>query len=197
MKGPERYGPFKDAFRHRMVFVYGTKGTAAENAWALAKARMDAETFWYRGNGSIDVIPDTAFNPNSEPDRSVILYGNADSNDAWPALLSDSPVQVSRNKVRIGNHTLAGDDLACLFLRPRPGSAVACVGVVSGTGVPGMKLTDRLGYLRSGEAFPDCIVVGPEVLRDGVKGVRAAGFFGNDWSVDHGDFAWPTSFVEN
>lgn len=197
MKGPQRYGPFKDAFRNRMVFVYGTHGTAAENAWALAKARFDAEAFGYRGNGSIDVIPDTAFNSNSEPDRSVILYGNADSNGAWPALLSDSPVQVNRNEVRIGSHTFAGEDLACLFLRPRPGSAVACVGVVSGTGLPGMKLTDRLGYFRSGAAYPDCIVVGPEMLREGAKGVRAAGFFGNDWSVDHGDFAWLTSLVEN
>ena len=26
-KGPHRYGPFKDAFRHRMLFVYGTTGT--------------------------------------------------------------------------------------------------------------------------------------------------------------------------
>lgn len=197
MKGPQRYGPFKDAFRNRMVFVYGTHGTAAENAWALAKARFDAEAFGYRGNGSIDVIPDTAFNPNSEPDRSVILFGNADSNSAWPALLSDSPVQVSRSEVKIGNHTFVGDDLACLFLRPRPGSDVACVGVVSGTGLPGMKLTDRLGYFRSGAAYPDCIVVGPEMLREGAKGVRAAGFFGNDWSVDHGDFAWLTSLVEN
>src|SRR5262249_52120809 len=61
LKGPHRCGPFRDVFRNRMLFVYGTKGTVEENAWALAKARCDAETFWYRGNGSIDVIADTAF----------------------------------------------------------------------------------------------------------------------------------------
>ena len=60
-KRPERGGLFKQAFRHRMLFVYGTKGTPEENAWALVKARFDAETFWYRGNGSIDVVPDTEF----------------------------------------------------------------------------------------------------------------------------------------
>ena len=60
-KTPERGGLFKQAFRNRMLFVYGTKGTPEENAWALAKARFDAETFWYRGNGSIDVVPDTEF----------------------------------------------------------------------------------------------------------------------------------------
>ncbi|MCP4454629.1 MAG: prolyl oligopeptidase family serine peptidase, partial [Planctomycetes bacterium] len=31
-KNPVRYGGFKDAFRHRMIFVYATGGTPAENA---------------------------------------------------------------------------------------------------------------------------------------------------------------------
>lgn len=192
-KGPLRYGPFKDAFRHHMIFVYGTRGTAEENAWAFAKARFDAETFWYRGNGSVDVFPDAEFNPRSQPDRSVILYGNAHSNGAWMPLLSDSPMQVTQDEVRIGNRVLAGDKFACLFLRPRPGSEVACVGVVSGTGLVGMKLTDRLNYFLSGVAYPDCTVIGPEMLSDGVKGVRAAGFFGVDWSLDKGDFAFTSA----
>jgi dienelactone hydrolase len=196
LKGPARYGPFKDAFRHHMIFVYGTKGTAEENAWAIAKARFDAETFWYRGNGSVDVIPDTAFDARAQPDRSVILYGNADSNGAWMELLSDSPVQVNHDRIVIGGRVLSGNDLACLFLRPRPGSKAACVGVVSGSGLAGMKLADRLNYFLSGVAYPDCTVLGPEMLSQGVKGVRVAGFFGNDWSVDTGDFAWLTSSVE-
>lgn len=190
LKSPQRNGPFNDAFRHDMIFVYGTRGTPAENTWAFDKARFDAETFWYRGNGSVDVIPDTEFNPHAQPNRSVILYGNANSNGAWPALLSDSPVQVTRNQVRIGGHVLTGEDLACLFLRPRAGSDVACVGVVSGTGLIGMKLTDRLNYFFSGVAYPDCTVISPEMLRAGVKGVLTAGFFGNNWSVTKGDFAW-------
>ena len=76
-KGPQRYGPFKEVFRNHVVLVYGTHGTAEENAWALARARYDAETFWYRGNGSIDVLSDRTFNPAHELDRNVVLYGNA------------------------------------------------------------------------------------------------------------------------
>ena len=60
-KGPHRQGPFKEAFRNRFILVVGTKGTPEENAWGLARARFDAETFWYRGNGSVDVVTDTAF----------------------------------------------------------------------------------------------------------------------------------------
>ena len=189
-KGPHRYGPFKDAFRHRMLFVYGTRGTDRENAWAFTKARYDAETFWYRGNGSVDVIADRDFDPASEPDRNVILYGNADTSSAWARLLGDSPVQVRRGLVQVGDREVAGGGLACLFIRPRPGSDMACVGVVSGSGPGGMRLTDRLPYFVSGVAYPDCTVIGPEMLTDGAAGVRVAGFFGLDWSVESGDFAW-------
>lgn len=192
-KGPHRYGPFKAAFRDRMLLVYGTKGTSEENAWAFNKARFDAESFWYRGNGSMDVIPDSAFDPEAEPDRGVILYGNADSNAAWPALLGDSPVQVRRGEIRVGERGTTGSDLACLFLRPRPGSDRAGVGVVTGTGVAGMKLTDRLPYFLAGVAYADFTMIGPEMLTKGTGGVRAAGFFGLDWSVTQGEFAWRDS----
>lgn len=189
-KGPHRYGPFKEAFNHRFLFVYGTQGTPAENAWALAKARFDAEAFWYRGNGSIEIIPDTAFRPHEFPDRGVILYGHAESNAAWKSLLSRSPVQVHRGQMTIGERTLTDDALACLFLQPRPDSDVACVGVVGGTGPVGMRLTDRVPYFLAGVAFPDCTVFGVDSLRSAAEGVRVAGFFGNDWSVTRGDFAW-------
>jgi pimeloyl-ACP methyl ester carboxylesterase len=190
LKGPHRSGPFKDAFRNRMAFVYGTRGTAEENARALAKARLDAETFWYRGNGSVDVLADTAFDADKDRDRNVILYGHAESNAAWQPLLGDSPVQVHRGFVQIGERKESGDDLACLFVRPRPGSGRASVGVVGGTGVAGQRLTERLAYFVSGTGWPDCLVLGPEMLTKGAEGVRAAGFFGADWGVASGEFVW-------
>jgi hypothetical protein len=66
-KNPDRYGGFKLAFTNNMVFVYATNGSAEENEWYKNKARFDAETFWYRGNGSIDIIPDTDFAPDHLP----------------------------------------------------------------------------------------------------------------------------------
>ncbi len=189
-KGPWRYGPFKEAFGHQMVFVYATKGTAPENAWAYAKARFDAETWWYRGNGAVDVVPDVEFNALAEGDRGVVLYGNADNNAAWAALLGDSPVQVRRGAVAVGGRELKGEDLACLFCRPRPGSDVASVAVVSGSGLAGLRLTERAPYFVSGVAYPDCVVFGADTLARGSGAVRVAGFFGGDWGVDGGDFAW-------
>jgi predicted esterase len=187
-KRPERCGPFKQAFRNRMVFVYGTQGTPEENAWAVAKARLDAESFWYRGNGSLDIVADTAFDPNRERERNVILYGNADTNAAWKPLLADSPVQVRRAAITAGAQTVMGDDLACLFVRPRPGSLRASVGVVGGSGLTGMRLTDRLPYFVSGVEYPDYLVLNPDTLINGISGVRLAGFFGPDWSISTGEF---------
>jgi hypothetical protein len=189
-KGPHRYGPFREVFGNRVLLVYGTKGTPEENAWAFGKARFDAETFWYRGNGTLEVIPDTAFDPAKKRDRNVVLYGSAEINSAYEPLLKDSPVQVRRGGVRIGEREEKGDDLACLFVRPRPGSDRALVGVVGGTGLAGLRLTDRVPYFLAGCAYPDCIILGSETLIKGSEGVRAAGFFGMHWDIATGDWVW-------
>jgi pimeloyl-ACP methyl ester carboxylesterase len=193
-KSPSRQGPFKEAFRNQFVFVIGTKGTPEENAWGLAKARFDAEAFWYRGNGSVDVVPDTIFldsgGAGEYRDRNVIVYGHSDSNAVWPALLGESPVQVQRGQVRIGRRTLTGEGLACLFVRPRPGSDRSVVGVVAGSGLTGLRLTDRLPYFTSGVAYPDCLVADASKLSEDSSAFIAAGYFGGDWGVDSGEFAW-------
>jgi hypothetical protein len=190
LKGPDRYGPFKEAFRNQVLFVYGTRGTPEETAAALAKARSDAETFWYHGNASVDVVPDTAWESAADRDRNVVLYGNGDTNAAWKALLGDSPVQVSHGTIRVGEREEKGEDLACVFVRPRPGSDRALVAAVAGTGVAGMRLTWTLPLFHSGVGYPDWVVLGPEVLARGRTAVRGAGFFGNDWGLPTGEFAW-------
>jgi hypothetical protein len=182
-KNPSRYGPLRMAFTHRMLFVYGTKGLPDENAWALAKARYDAETFWYRGNGSPEVIPDTAFDPKKDPNRDVILYGCAESNTAWGPLLGTSPVQVKHGLITIGDKRLESTYLACLFVRPRPGSATALVAAVSGTGIGGMRQTNNLPYLQPMIGFPDVLVTDAKALTEGPSGVRVAGFFDLDWGI--------------
>jgi hypothetical protein len=189
-KGPHRYGPFRDVFRNHVLLVYGTRGTPEENAWSFARARLDAETFRYRGNGTLEVMADTAFDAARERDRNVVLYGHAQSNAAYAALLAGSPVQVRPGLVQVGERVEKAEDLACLFVRPRPGSDTALVGVVGGAGLAGMRLTDCLPYFVSGCAYPDCIVLGPDALSRGSDGVRAAGFFGMDWGVASGDWAW-------
>ena len=187
-KGPHRYGTLKDGFNNNMLFVYGTQGNREENVWAFNKARFDAETFWYQGNGSVDIIADAEFNPGADPDRSVILYGNADTNAAWKYLLTDSPVQVSRNRIGFGKDILKGSDLACLFIRPRKGSMLASICVIAGSGIKGMRLTVNRPYLYPGFGFPDIMIFDSTLLKGDSTGMKLAGFFGIDWSVENGEF---------
>ena len=189
-KGPHRYGTFKDAVNHNVLFVYGTKGSKSQKAWAQAKVRYDAERFWYQGNGSIEIISDKEFDAAATKDRNVVLYGNADTNAAWKILLADCPVVVRNGTVQIGERTIKGKDKACLFIYPRPDSDIASVGVVSGSGLVGMKLTDKRSYLAAGFAFPDLMVFSPQMLNGDSDGINVAGFFGLDWSLENGDFVW-------
>jgi hypothetical protein len=189
-KGPHRAGGFKDAFRRHFVFVYGTRGDAAEDFRAFNKARLDAETFWVRGNAGIEIIPDSAFAPDNFKDRSVILYGNADTNGAWAKLLAGSPVEVRNGRARVGEKTYPGKDLAAYFVRPRPGSDVASVGVVAWTGPAGWMAASPVQHFISGAGFPDLLLISAEALRSGTEGIRAIGWFGNDWSLERGDIVW-------
>ncbi len=200
-KGPARYGTFKDAFRHDMIFVYGTHGTKAENKWAFDKARFDAEYFWYQGNGSVDIVSDKEFNPSVNLNRNVILYGNEKTNSAWNEVLDNSPVKVTEDELRFGDKVMKGRNFACFMVRPRKGSTTASVGIVSGTGADGMRLTYTVPYLQPWFSLPDVAVFDTSVFSGreggtknegrvgfGETGVKIAGFFGLDWSLKNGEF---------
>lgn len=188
-KNPSRSGTFKSAFRNRFLLVYGTGGTAEENAWMLERARFDAEIFWYRGNGSVDVVADTRWREAAAGDRNVIVYGHAGINAAWAALLADSPVVVTRDQWQVENAPAAREPAAILMVRPRSGSATSLVGAIGGTTLPAMRSTDRLPVFLAGTAYPDVVVTGPDFLEKGPAAVKWTGFFGHDWSVARGEWA--------
>ena len=189
-KGPHRNGGFKDAFRNNMIFVYATKGSKVENEWYYNKARFDAETFWYRGNGNIEIVKDVDFSLKKYPYQNVILYGNKDNNAAWKILLNKSPVQVGKNEVSFGEKKIFGDQWGLYFIVPRKDSEIASIGVVTATGTIGMKSAYANHYLVNGTTFPDFLLFDNTVLTHGVSAVKCAGFFGNDWSIENGEFEW-------
>lgn len=192
MKGPHRGSTLKLAFNHRMIFVYATKGNAEENKWAYNKARYDAEVWYYRGNGSVDIMPDKDFDPKKYPDRGIILYGNATTNSAYTQLLDDCPILLKRGMLTMGDKSFTGNDIAAFFVWPRQDSDNASVAVIGGTGVPGMMVTEANQYFAGGSGFPDYMIFSPVMLKDGVKGVKAAGFYGNDWTLENGEHVFQT-----
>jgi poly(3-hydroxybutyrate) depolymerase len=187
-KGPHRYGTLKDAFNHNMVFVYSTAGTRDENEWSWNKARYDAETWYYRGNGAVDIVADKDFSLAKYKDRGVIIYGNKSTNRAWNSLLQDSPIQVERNKITAGNKVWQGEDLGAYFVWPIRHSDSASVGVITGSGLSGMRAADANQYFAGASGFPDFMIYRLDMLQTGVKGVKMAGFFDMKWKLSETEF---------
>ena len=136
----------------------------------------------------MDVLSDTEFVPSAEPDRNVVVYGNSRTHRLWKALLPDCPVNVDRDRIAFGGKSVSRPDICCIFVRPRPGSDRASVGVVAGTGIEGMMLSHVVRYLEPGLGLPDLTVFNSDVLTKGDAGIMLTGFFGLDWSMASGEF---------
>lgn len=182
-KGTQRNGTFKEPFNHRMVFVYGTSGNKAENEWAQNKARFDAEMWYYRGNGAVDIVSDRDFDLEKYSDRGIIIYGNADTNRAWKPLLDHSPIQVSRNAVTMGNEVMSQDDLGAYFMVPRKDNNTHSIAVVTGTGLKGLHTANANQYFAGGSGFPDFVIFTADLPIVGIDAIKAAGFYQNNWSL--------------
>jgi len=182
-KGIHRNGTFKEPFNHRMIFVYGTAGNKAENEWAYNKARFDAESWYYRGNGAVDLVSDREFELEKQGDRGIIIYGNADTNRAWKTLLDESLIQVNRNEVSMGEEVFRQDNLGAYFMVPRKDNNKLSIAVVSGTGLKGLHTADANQYFAGGSGFPDFVVFTSELPVKGVEAIKAAGFYNNDWTL--------------
>jgi dienelactone hydrolase len=189
-KSPERSGPFKRAFDRRFALVHGTRGDEHEDRELFERARHDLCVWWYRANGTPNLLSDEEALAADLAGRNVILYGNADTNAAWEKFVGDvGPLTVRRGKLTLGERTWEGDDLAAVFVRPRWGDEIALVGAFADTGLRGARLGYTLAPFTSGVGYPDYAVFDSRVLTSGDGGVLAAGWFDHRWQLD------PRAFV--
>lgn len=186
-KNPQRYGTFKEAFNHHMLFVVATGGTAEEKEAVMNKAVYDAETWYYRGNGAVDLITDKEYAAAKYAGRNVILFGNANTNAAWKSLLGDCPIQVSNNELKAGDTKWNGNDLAAYFIWPQKDPNLL-VGVVAATGVPGMKAAFANQYFAGGSGFPDFMIFNSDMLKGDEKAIKLTGFFNHQWKLSLAEY---------
>ena len=181
-------GPFKRAFDNEFLLVYGTQGDAAEDRELLERARHDAMSWWYRGNGHALLLSDLrwlqlrATAGEDEWLTHVILYGNRDSNAAWGALVAeDAPFDARRGELRLRDRTFTGDALAgAVVLRSQ---LIGLVGLCADSGARGTRVGYALTPFISGVGYPDWTLFSEEVFTAGDGGVLAAGWFDADWRV--------------
>ncbi len=189
-KSPTAYGPFKNTFANRFVYIVGTNGTPEENHWMFSKARYDLETFWYRGNGAFDIVTDVESSSMDLANRNIILVGNADVNSAWERYITSREILVGSGRLTFGSFSSTRTDLSILFARPHPMNSDRLVGVIAFTGLEGARTIERSPYFVSGASYPDWMILSSRCLLDGNSEIVGAGFFGPDWTIDGGDFAW-------
>ena len=152
-------GPLKEILTDRFALVVGTKGTPEEREWAANKARFDAETWYVRGNGAVDILTDK----QNTSGRSLMVYGNADTNTVWKSKLSKALV------VR-GNY----GEFQNFRFGPGVSTLIHWDGAVGigGTDLKAMRRTDRLPIFTSGVSYPDWTLIDAE-------GFLRAGFYGS------------------
>lgn len=181
------HGPLKNAFNNGFVLVHGTGGDLAMDRWARAKARFDADQWWYRGNGRAQVVSDTVINAGDMKLGGMICYGRTRPDAQITRLLSPVLVQAFTT-----GSISRGVDRALLMVAP-PSDATPNHGVfavIGGDSLRAMRTTDRLPYFLSGVGFPDVTVLDADVWSRGIQGVVGVGFFGSDWSTEKGEFWW-------
>lgn len=171
-------GSFKRAFDRNFVLVYGTAGDDAADAWALAKARFDAETWWYRGNGFAQVLADTAVTGADVAGRNVIVYGHADER-VFSAFASGNPkvdAAVARDAQRASESPASGASLQLfgasvggkhLDGKALRGEEQPHIAVITGDSLRAMRALDRLPIFSSGVMIPERLRMEPDVWTRG------------------------------
>jgi hypothetical protein len=187
-------GPFKNAFTNHFVLVYGTHGNGEENAASIARARFDAEQWWYRGNGRAVLVADDIFLRDLDGNRvagNAILYGNSDINAASARLTAKAAVRVDRRAAHVAGRDITGDDVGVMAVGSFDSSrGPALYALIAGTGLPGQHTTDRVPYLLSGVGIPDVWVIRTSLWDRGVSGVECAGYLGPDFDMNGADLVW-------
>lgn len=183
-------GSARTGMNRNFVFIIGMTGNLEQRQWSYAKARYDAEMFYYRGNGSVDIMTDKEWVANPTKGRSLVVYGNEQINTGFGFGLSKRPFFVgedgySHRNTKGGNLT---GSLAGIFHYRGQEEGISNL-IFAGTDMVGCRLLNRVPFFVSGAGFPDLFVFRPSLLKGNLKdGVVEAGYFGNDWSIENGNF---------
>ncbi|MCX6645656.1 MAG: hypothetical protein NTY09_04770, partial [bacterium] len=179
-------GPIKRAYYQPFFIIAGQSGTLEQNELNMEIARDLANRWWYRANGLTQVFTDiNILEPGKNLSNNLILIGGPDSNLLSAQFADSFPIRMEDDGIWLGDQWIEGGNLACQFVYPRPnfqeGSLVHCIW---GNSLEGMRLSGGLTCLYSGSNLPDFLIYDDDVRMMGYAGVKAAGFFDNQWGLN-------------
>ncbi|HYF13829.1 MAG TPA: prolyl oligopeptidase family serine peptidase [Phycisphaerales bacterium] len=179
-------GSFKRVFDREFLLVCGTVGTPQENAWALAKARFDAEQWWYRGNGYAEIVTDTSLTNRDIINRNVVFYGKWDTEHV--RTIADRPVNLETDhRARHVGFMLdaplpTGDAATLALIGPDdPLAHTHLAAFMTGGSLRAMRALDRVPIFSSGAFIPERFVFTPEIWTKGKEAVTEQSGKAEDW----------------
>jgi len=179
-KTKKMFGPIKQGFFSPFILVYGTRENADLN---LHIARLVAQRWYRRGNGRVRIIPDTGVDAEIIKHYNLALIGNPKTNIVWNSIDKRLPINVDDDRVILNKNVIKGDHLATIFVYPNPLNTDKFVVCIGGTDSTGVKLTRLFSIFYAGEGLPDFLVFDNSVRLWGWAGIKAAGFFDNNWNL--------------
>ena len=185
-KTSELYGPIKQAYFSPFIMVYGTRAHDERGHMfadmTLHGARTQAFRWWRRGNGYVDVIPDTCVTDSIIADFNLILFGTSDCNRFLERIERHLPIKARWGKP-LREFSIAGEKVrgaaGAMFIYPNPLNPDRFVVVVE----PGWR-TGLFNPFYAGAGLPDYIIYSGSEETMGWAGVLCTGFFDADWQVD-------------
>jgi len=188
-KSAGTYGPLKSVLFAPCVLVCGTSCTLEEQELLLANARFLAAQYWQRGNGRVRIARDVDVTDRDMQEKNLVLFGSPARNSVTARLLNDAPLRVDGNSVVLEGRRMEGPDQSLVMVYPNLLHPERLVAVFSGTTLRGERNSILFHPLFSASGVPDFVLFDADVKMLGWGGVRAAGFFSNNWDLGNKDYS--------
>jgi predicted esterase len=184
-KSPALFGPIKKAYFSPFILIYGTQGGSDSTEINLHHARIEAQNWWLRGNGYVEIIPDIEVNSEIVRRYNLIIFGGPETNAVSAKIMKDLPISIENGRLIIDGQEIEKDDVAFQMVYPNPLNPEKYVVVKGGTSPKAEELAGLFNVIYSGSGLPDFIIYDETVREKGWAAVIAAGFFDVNWKFDN------------
>lgn len=184
-KSPAFFGPIKKAYFSPFILVYGTQGDSDSTEINLHHARVEAQNWWLRGNGYVEIIPDIELNSEIIHRYNLILFGSPKTNAVTAKIMKDLPISIKNDRLIIDGQEIEKDDVAFQMIYPNPLNPEKYIVIKGGTSPKAEELSGLFNVIYSGSGLPDFIIYDETVKEKGWAAIIAAGFFDVNWKFDN------------
>jgi pimeloyl-ACP methyl ester carboxylesterase len=179
------FGPIKKDYFSPFILIYGTQGDSDSTEINLHHARVEAQNWWFRGNGHVEIIPDIELNSEIIHRYNLILFGGPETNAVTAKIMKDLPISIKNDRLIIDGQEIEKDDVAFQMVYPNPLNPEKYVVIKGGTSPKAEELAGLFNVIYSGSGLPDFLIYDETVKEKGWAAIIATGFFDVNWKFDN------------